>query len=58
MINYLQAVKLYFKCNNKKPTIIKKDTPEYDEIINIKNNTNCKNKLNSKKCKCIKKNVN
>ena len=55
MINYLQAVKLYFKCNNKKPTIIKKDTPEYDEIINIKNNTNCKNKLNSKKCKCIKK---
>jgi hypothetical protein len=54
MINYLQAVKLYFKCNNKKPKIVKKDTAEYNEIMKIKNSTSCPNNLNSKNCKCIK----
>jgi len=54
MINYFQAVRLYFKTNKKEKTIVKKDTPEYKEIINIMNNTNCKNKINAKVCPCKK----
>ena len=52
MINYLQAIRLYFKCKKEKPKIVKKNTPEYEQIMKIKNNTNCPNKINSKICHC------